>query len=1077
MVAFLAVGFVACNKETTEETTTEAATTTEAPTTTQEPATTTEESENTLPVLAGVDDVTVALDLEGTFDPTDGVTASDAEDGNLTASIVVTGTVDLSTSGEYTVTYTVTDSDGGQATADRIVTVTLQSFANGFYNYKFASTELRHTFMAAAEDYLLHNSFGGIPLFDSGSYVIYSPRVTLPVSSYIPVMGYAAWYGTMTADDSTVIMDDGALGDAGFYTYRTTISTNPGTFNQWLYDTSTDSTLMGYYFDAPYVYHFNDDKTGYELVPSMADSAPVPIDGHTTDSGKVVSDTWQFSLRDDLEWFFHPDTNATFLASLTAADYVIDANDFVETYKLALEENWFRAISGGGDFVTSSQAIVGAGDFADGAGAWENVGIKVIDDLTVEFTFVDEQSEWNVTYWLGSFVMTPVNLELYDYLENDGNENTTYGISEDTTGYTGPYYVDYYESDVELIFLENTSYHDPSEYFYDSFLFYVEDDPDVIWLDFTEGKLDVAAIPTAQYDTYKDYPGVMPVPGATIYRMMINGLGTVEAQQELFPDSTWTPEPILANQDFKNAMFFAIDREYLATEVMKTRQPSIFLFSSAYLVDPEMGVAYRDTEAGLTVGTDLAPDTFGFNFDAAQAYYELALEALVAAGTYTAGTAANPTIITLEFNVFAGSESQAAMGDYIEQAFEAAFQSTEYYINIDLEWYPKDFPSIYYDYMMTGDFDLSIGGISGSTLDAASFLDVFCSDNRSGFTLNWGIDTSVAEIPMYYTDDQGVEHAEYWSYDGICSALNGEIFLISGEEAIVPAPQVTDITSTTVTFDITEYENQAYDNITYTVLIYNDAAGTYDELAGYIDIATTSSTVTVEGLTPYYYWYTIDDVILYQSGDYIIQVNFDYKEFEGKSGSSQCSWFPMETIFPDSVTNGYIEPTVATPTSVELGIDVDPAYTGTVASVTLTDYTWTEVTTATIDYSNLDAVTISGLEQGSRYILWVTFDDGLVDAVRFWTADALTAEVTATETGATLVVTINGDDGVTRTITGAVVYLSEDDSAVAGAAVDYNDLNAVAVTGLAAGTDYYVEFTLDDGSVVYIDVTTEAAAE
>ncbi|MCK7487236.1 MAG: hypothetical protein MZU97_18290 [Bacillus subtilis] len=69
---------------------------------------------------------------------------------------------------------------------------------------------------------------------------------------------------------------------------------------------------------------------------------------------------------------------------------------------------------------------------------------------------------------------------------------------------------------------------------------------------------------------------------------------------------------------------------------------------------------------------------------------------------------------------------------------------------------PRDFPGIYYNYMMIGEFDISIGGISGSTLDAASFLDVFSSDNRGGFTLNWGIDTSIAEVPVRYTDAGGV---------------------------------------------------------------------------------------------------------------------------------------------------------------------------------------------------------------------------------------------------------------------------------------------------------------------------------
>ncbi len=1079
MVAFVAFGFAACNKTTTTVDTTATTTTEEA--TTTEPATTADT--NVAPVLTGVDNTVVGLSSEGgTFNPLSGVSAYDEEDGDLTASVTYTGTVDLTVAGESTLTYSVTDSNGVTTTAQRTVTVAALVYAQGFYNYKFATTELRHTFMAAAEDYLLHNMDGGIPLFDSGSYVMYDSRVSLPVSAYVPVMGYGASFGTMTADDSTVEMNDGQVGDAGVYTYRTTISENPGTWNQWLYDTSTDSTLMGLYYGALYTYHFNADKTGYEVVSSMASGDPVAIDSRTTDTGKVVSYTWRISIRDDLEWYFHPNTDSTFLA--TNPDLTIDANDFIDTFQLALEEGWFRAVSGGGDFVTSAQEIVGASDFYDaeqasaGSGDWDSVGLKVIDDNTIEFTFVDEQSDWNVRYWLSSFVMTPINLELYDYLLNDGDDDTNYGTSEDTIGYTGPYYVDYFESGVVIEYAVNPSYYDPNEYFYDGYLMYVEEDPDIIWALFEEGLLDVAAIPTAKYTEYKNFPGVLAVPGATIYRMMINGLGTVEAQQELFPDSTWVPEPILANQDFKMAMFFAIDREYLATVVMKTRAPSIYLFSTAYLVDAELGVAYRDTVQGESVATDLAPDTYGFNFDAAQAYYESALDTLVAAGVYADGTAANPTIITIEFNVFSGSESQAAMGDYIEYAFEAAFQSTNHYINVDLEWYPKDFPSIYYDYMMTGDFDLSIGGISGSTLDAASFLDVFSSDNRSGFTLNWGIDTSVADIPMYYIDSAGVAHAELWSYDAIVSALNGEIFLVDGEEADVPAGVLQSVTANSFTFKIKEFANQAYTNITYTVQYYDYASDAYYDLAGYVDLVPASDTVTVTGMTPYFYWYGPTGSIVYR-GDYQVVVSYTYVVDSTKTGSTTMNWFTTDTALVESTTNGAASNYTATPTSAVANVEFNAGYTAAdVASVAVIDtYTWTDVTSSvTLDASNLAAVTVSGLDASTRYFLLITFTDGNWDAFRFYTADPAEATVTATDTTATLAMVYNSDDGVTRTVTAATVYLASDDSAVSGAAVDFaTDPANIAVTGLAASTDYYVELTFSDGSVLYVDITTTAA--
>ncbi|WP_099222977.1 immunoglobulin-like domain-containing protein [Listeria costaricensis] len=65
---------------------------------------------NTPPVIEAED---VTVDQNSSFDPLDYATASDAEDGDLTADLVVTASdVDTSTPGEYHVTYQVTDSAG-----------------------------------------------------------------------------------------------------------------------------------------------------------------------------------------------------------------------------------------------------------------------------------------------------------------------------------------------------------------------------------------------------------------------------------------------------------------------------------------------------------------------------------------------------------------------------------------------------------------------------------------------------------------------------------------------------------------------------------------------------------------------------------------------------------------------------------------------------------------------------------------------------------------------------------------------------------------------------------------------------
>lgn len=76
---------------------------------------------NAAPRLSGVVDTTIAVG--DSFDPMAGVSAHDDEEGDISASITVSGSVDVDKEGVYTLTYRVSDSQGATATAVRTVTV------------------------------------------------------------------------------------------------------------------------------------------------------------------------------------------------------------------------------------------------------------------------------------------------------------------------------------------------------------------------------------------------------------------------------------------------------------------------------------------------------------------------------------------------------------------------------------------------------------------------------------------------------------------------------------------------------------------------------------------------------------------------------------------------------------------------------------------------------------------------------------------------------------------------------------------------------------------------------------------
>ena len=82
-----------------------------------------EAPDTTAPVITLIGDGAISH-AQGTAYTDAGATATDNVDGDVTSSIVATGTVDVNTAGDYTITYAVSDAAGNAATAvTRTVTV------------------------------------------------------------------------------------------------------------------------------------------------------------------------------------------------------------------------------------------------------------------------------------------------------------------------------------------------------------------------------------------------------------------------------------------------------------------------------------------------------------------------------------------------------------------------------------------------------------------------------------------------------------------------------------------------------------------------------------------------------------------------------------------------------------------------------------------------------------------------------------------------------------------------------------------------------------------------------------------
>ena len=205
-------------------------------------------------------------------------------------------------------------------------------------------------------------------------------------------------------------------------TYSSTFSGNPTTFN-YLLDYYADNTaIITNLVDGL----LENDNHG-NLVPSLAEDWSVSSDGLT----------YTYKLRKDAKWF-----------TADGEEYApVKAQDFVTGIKYAVD-NKSQAI----DLIQNS--IKGLNDYITGADSdFSKVGVKAIDDQTVEYTLVRPEPYWNSK--TTNSILFPVNEE---FLNSKGKDFGT--LSPNSILYSGPYLLKDFTSKSSIEYVKNPHYYD-----------------------------------------------------------------------------------------------------------------------------------------------------------------------------------------------------------------------------------------------------------------------------------------------------------------------------------------------------------------------------------------------------------------------------------------------------------------------------------------------------------------------------------------------------------------------------------------------------------------------------------------
>ena len=460
---------------------------------------------------------------------------------------------------------------------------------------------------------------------------------------------------------------------------------------------------------------FENDQYG-NLKPSVAENWSVSQDGLT----------YTYKIRKGVKWYT---SDGEEYADVTAKDFVTGLKHAADTNSEAI--------------YLLQNSVKGLNDYLSGANKdFSNVGIKAVDDYTVQYTLSQPEPYWNskLTY----SVTWPVNGE---FLKSKGKD---FGKSTDPTSilYNGPYLLKALTTKSSIEFTKNENYWDKDHVYFDNIKLTYDDgsDQESLERNFTDGVYNLARLfPTSSNYSkvekqYKDNI-FYTQPGSAVEGVGINidrqTYGHTSKENDQQKTSTKTA---LLNKDFRQSLGFAIDRTNYAAQLNgkeggSTAVRNIFVKPDFVQADgKDFGTmvmdqlpAYGDEWSGV----NLADSQDGlYNPEKAKAEFAKAKEALQAEGVQFP--------IHLDVPVNQSSKITVNQVQSLKQSIESALGKDNVVLDIH-QLSADDFNNITYSASNAAaeDWDLSVGvAWDPDYLDPSTYLDVLkttSSENTKSF--------------------------------------------------------------------------------------------------------------------------------------------------------------------------------------------------------------------------------------------------------------------------------------------------------------------------------------------------------
>lgn len=431
----------------------------------------------------------------------------------------------------------------------------------------------------------------------------------------------------------------------------------------------------------------------------------------------LLADTW--NTEDYQTWTFHLKKGAKWSTSEGEVYGEIKADDYVYAIEYVLNPD-----NGVTSNLHFAYLLQGAKDYydemkANGTADFSKVGVKAIDDYTVQYTTTSP-----MTYFLSALTYTSFKPASRQFVESipdqDGLKGTSrFGTNKDLLLYSGPYILEDVQMDSSKTMVKNKNYHDLDAVTFDTVEILSIKDNEMALEYFERGELNRATLSAiqvvSQQNKGSEYLIQMPL-SKSVYGMLLNNQGAYEGSEHT--------NKAVNNENFRKSLMYGVDSDQY-NEISVPGDVSTVRASTVIAED------YLLTEDGKDYSTlgslnKWASIEYLYDPDKALDYKEKAMKELKAEGVEFP--------VVFKNVVAAGNETEMQQAQVLESCLEETLGKD--YIDVVIDEYST---SWFADVMNKNDYTVYVRGWGPDFDDPSNILGVWQtgSGQMNGLVMHW----------------------------------------------------------------------------------------------------------------------------------------------------------------------------------------------------------------------------------------------------------------------------------------------------------------------------------------------------